>query len=146
MSHHDKYEKRCYKCILLILPILFNLRIISLGCSACNPSQEKSEMKPMTTYSEADLEAEVESLRKWGIPDGTFYSEDIQRQLAQVAEPPVTTSSMIGSSRHKEHICPMCGKQYNQGITFAMFQQHVLDHFVEEEESYSILNTSEVKT
>jgi hypothetical protein len=103
-------------------------------------------VKPASKDSDADIEAEVESLRKWGIPDGTSYSEEIQRQLAQVAEPPATTSSIIASSKHKEHICPMCGKQYNQGITFEMFQQHVLDHFTEEEESYSILNTSEVRT
>jgi hypothetical protein len=103
-------------------------------------------VKPTAKDDDADTEAEVESLRKWGIPDGTSYSEDIQRQLAQIAEPPATGSSMIASSKHKEHICPMCLKQYNQGITFEMFQQHVLDHFTEEDESYSILNSSEVRT
>jgi hypothetical protein len=133
---------------LLVSPILFNLCTISLvsGCAVCNPCQEKSEVKQTLKDSDADIEAEVDSLRKWGIPDGTSYSEDIQRQLDQVAEPPATTSSMITSSKHKEHICPMCGKLYNQGIPFEMFQQHVSDHFTEEEESYCILTDSEVQT
>lgn len=115
------------------------------GCAECNPCQEKLEVKQILKDSDADIEAEVESLRKWGIPDGTSYSDDIQRQLDQVAEPPAI-SSMITSSKHKEHICPMCGKLYNQGIPFEMFQQHVSDHFTEEEESYCILTNSEVKT
>ncbi|XP_069681325.1 protein spindle-F isoform X2 [Periplaneta americana] len=89
---------------------------------------------------EADIEAEVESLRKWGMPEGTSYSEGIRRQLDQVAEPPHLT--------HEERICPMCGKLYNKGIPFQEFQQHVSDHFPEEdeEEACSLIDNFEVIT
>lgn len=141
-------NKKKNSIFLLVSPILFNVCTISLvsGCAVCNPCQEKLEVKQTLKESDADIEAEVESLRKWGIPDGTSYSEDIRRQLGQVAEPPATTSSMTASNKHKEHICPMCGKLYNQGIPFEMFQQHVSDHFTEEEESYSVITNPEVTT
>lgn len=98
------------------------------------------------TDTDMEIEAEMESLRKWGIPDGTSYSEDILRQLDQVAEPPGTTDGIITSRVHTKQICPMCGKIYSHEIPFRTFQQHVSDHFVEEEPVSCVLNNFEFIT
>lgn len=96
------------------------------------------------TDTDIEIDAEMESLRKWGVPDGTSYSEDIRRQLDQVAEPPGTTDGIIIPEMHMKQICPMCGKIYSQEIPFRTFQQHVSDHFVEEEPVSCVLNNFEV--
>jgi hypothetical protein len=114
------------------------------GGVLCSRCQEKSQAKLTSTVTDADIEADVERLRKWGIPDGTSYSEDIQRQLDQVAEPPASVSSMDMSTVYKEFICPMCGKLYSKESSFLVFQQHVSDHFTEEEGPDSTLNNFEV--
>jgi len=110
----------------------------------CSHSQDIAEAKLTLTDTDAEVEAQVESLRKWGIPDGTSYSEDIRRQLDQVAEPPTTRGSMTTPVMPEERICPMCGVWYNKEIPFQTFQQHVSDHFTEDEESYSIITNFEV--
>lgn len=114
------------------------------GCAVCSHCQEKSGAKRPLTDTDTEIEAEMESLRKWGVPDGTSYSEDIRRQLDQVAEPPGNTDGIIISERHRKYICPMCGKIYSQEISFRTFQQHVSDHFVEEEPVSCVLNNFEV--
>jgi hypothetical protein len=96
--------------------------------------------------TDIEIEAEMESLRQWGIPDGTSYSEDIRRQLDQVAEPPGTTDDIFTPKMHSEQICPMCGKIYSQEIPFGTFQQHVSDHFTEEEPLSSVINSFELLT
>jgi hypothetical protein len=103
------------------------------GPAVCSHCQEKSGAKRPLSDTDMEMEAEIESLRKWGIPDSTSYSEDILRQLDLVAEPPETTDGIITSREHREQICPMCGKIYSHEIPFRTFQQHVSDHFVEEE-------------
>jgi len=113
------------------------------GHAVCSHCQEKSGAKRPLTDTDMEIEAEMESLRKWGVPDGTFYSEDILRQLDQVAEPPGTTDG-ITSRVHREQICPMCGKIYSHDIPFRTFQQHVSDHFVEEEPVSCVINNFEV--
>jgi hypothetical protein len=99
-----------------------------------------------STITDEDIETDVESLRKWGIPDGTSYSEGMQRQLDQVAEPPATICSMDTSTLQNECICPMCGTLYNKGSPFITFQQHVTDHFTDEGDSDSIITNFEVVT
>jgi hypothetical protein len=96
------------------------------------------------TITDEDIEADVDMLRKWGIPDGTSYSEGIRRQLDQVAEPPASICSMDTSTLCKECICPMCGRLYSKGSPFIIFQQHVSDHFTEKGELDSIINSFEV--
>jgi len=114
------------------------------GRAVCRHCQEKSGAKRPLTDTDTEIEAEMESLRQWGLPDGTSYSEDIRRQLDQVAEPPGTTDGIITSRVHKEQICPMCGKIYSHTVPFRTFQQHVSNHFVEEEPVSCILNNFEV--
>jgi len=114
------------------------------GPAVCSHCQEKSGAKRPLTDTDIEIEAEMESLRKWGVCDGTSYSEDILRQLDQVAEPPETTDGIITSREHREQICPMCGKIYSNEIPFRTFHQHVSDHFVEEEPMSCVLNNFEV--
>jgi hypothetical protein len=95
------------------------------------------------TDTDIDIEAEMESLRNWGVADCTSYSENIRRQLDQVAEPPVTTDG-ITPTTHREQICPMCGKIYSNEVPFTQFQEHVSDHFVEEEPVSYAQNNFEV--
>jgi len=114
------------------------------AAAVCSHCQAKSGVKRPLTNTDMEFEAEMESLRKWGAPDGTSYSEDILRQLDQVAEPPETTDGIITSRAHGEQICPMCGKIYSHDISFRTFHQHVSDHFVEEEPVSSVLNNFEI--
>lgn len=114
------------------------------GCAVCSQCQEKSGAKRPSTDADIEVEAEMESLRNWGVPDGTFYSQDVLRQLDQVAEPPGATDGIITSGVHREQICPMCGKIYSHETPFRTFQQHVSDHFVEEEPVSCMLNNFEV--
>lgn len=120
------------------------LKKVVSGCAVCSHCQEKSGAKRPLTDTDMEIAAEMESLRKWGVPDGTSYSEDILRQLDQVAEPPGTSDGIITSKVHREQICPMCGKVYSHEIPFRTFQQHVSDHFVEEEPVSCVLNNFEV--
>lgn len=92
-------------------------------CSNCKAA------KPKPSESNVELEAEMESLRQWGTPDDNMYSRK---------QPDVEAMT--------EKICPMCGKLYNKEIPFSSFQQHVSDHFADDEDSYSIINNFEVVT
>jgi len=139
----------CLKGTKLVLLFVYHFLIctcfpIVSGCAVCSNCQEKSGTKRPLTDTDMEIEAEMESLRKWGFPDGTSYNEDIRRQLDQVAEPPGTTDGIITTRVHKEQICPMCGKIYSHEIPFRTFYQHVSDHFVEDEPVSYMVNNFEV--
>ncbi|KAJ9600284.1 hypothetical protein L9F63_009421 [Diploptera punctata] len=97
------------------------------GDHLCSNCKEKS--KPALTEANVELEAEIESLRQWGTPDANVHS-----------------SKHLEIELMAEKICPMCGKLYGKETPFNSFQQHVSDHFTDDDETYSIINNFEVIT
>ncbi|RZF35237.1 hypothetical protein LSTR_LSTR009361 [Laodelphax striatellus] len=74
---------------------------------------------------------------------------DLQRQLAEVAEPPVCDQGgMPPEGTFEERICPMCAHYYAADVPFDLFNEHVLAHFrdisEQDNEPDSIINRYEV--
>ncbi|PSN48691.1 hypothetical protein C0J52_13537 [Blattella germanica] len=106
-------------------------------------SKDETDKAPDSPFAKAaegerttDLE-DMESLRKWGVPEGNSYNES-QSKLPDPSQynlPPEVPT---------ERMCPMCGKHYDKAVSFDAFQEHVTNHFIDDDESFSVINNFEV--
>lgn len=120
-----------------------------------------------TAHSEL-LDVEIEGSQTWA-STALPSNHDVQRQLQCIAEPPNSELSSSGASFRRgsgprrlseraasfhasptpaatpteQWMCPLCSKVFPKSIKFDEFQQHVMNHFADEDQE-SIVDNFEI--